>query len=740
MSRLPREFLWDRLQASQWLRHVDRGAWDSAVDRVEQVTLGAGEVLFRQGEPGDALYLVIEGRLRAFGVRDDGEEIPLAEIGEGKTVGEIQLLTGGERSASVAAVETTRLLKVPEAVFDELARASPAMLEQLLEVNRRRLDRSLLAEVIPGLFGPLEESGLRFLESEVEWIGLERGESLFERGDPGDSMSVLLRGRLAAVTTDAEGRERIVNEIARGECVGEMGLLTGSARSIGVRALRDSRLVSFSKKGFERVTAAYPQALVGVTRVLVDRLTRATGDRAAPKPANVRTLAVVPAHDGVALRDFIERLVAALSTHGETLWLSRRRLEDKLGLRAALGEAGGPAEERVSAWLDDQELKFRFVLYEADAEATPWTSRCLRQADQIVLVAAADGAPEVERLNHLLDLESRSEVKSRTSLVVLHADRERPPRGTGRWLEALGLERHHHVRLALRADFERLGRFFAGRAVGLALGGGGARAFAHIGVMRALEEAGIAIDMVGGTSVGAYMAALCAKGLRPDAMIQASRRAFLEGKPHRDLTLPLFGFLSGRRGDRIQQREFGDLEIEDLWTSYFAISANLTTARQVIHTRGTVCSALRASLAVPGAIVPAVSGHDLLVDGGVLNNLPSDVMRRFCGGRVIAVDVSPATELSVETADEGLPSPWRVLWSRFNPFMDRIRAPVLMEILARSATLASVQSERASRVLADLYLKPPVDRFGIYQMRAIDKIVDIGYHHAREKLAEWEAE
>jgi NTE family protein/lysophospholipid hydrolase len=525
-------------------------------------------------------------------------------------------------------------------------------------------------------------------------------------------MYVLLRGRLAAVATDRQGKERTLNEIARGECVGEMGLLTDQPRSTAVRAVRDSRLVSFSKESFERVRAAYPQALVGVTRVLVDRLTRATAASGiVAVGSGIRTIAVVPAQADDPAEEFVTGLVGALAARGPTLRLSRARVDRHFGGNAELSAADdGPAGMRLAAWLDDQELKHRFVVYETDTDATDWTSRCLRQADEVVVVTPVDRLPEIERLGALLESQKRSDVASRTTLVVIHEDDRRA---------------------------ERLARLADGRALGLVLGGGGARAFAQIGVLRALEEAGIAVDMIGGTSVGALLAAMYAMGMPPEEMIEASRRAFLKEKPHRDLTLPIFGLLSGRRGDRIQHRVFGDREIEDLWINYFAISANLTTARQVVHSRGTVCSALRASMAVPGAIVPAVSGHDLLVDGGVLNSLRSDVMRRFCGGQVSAVDVSPATELSVATDDEQLPSPWKVLWSRVSPFRSPMKVPNFMAILTRSSTLASVQNERAARHQADLYLKPPVDRFGIYEMAAIDEIVDIGYRYGRDELAEW---
>ncbi|MDH3402454.1 MAG: cyclic nucleotide-binding domain-containing protein [Acidobacteriota bacterium] len=742
MSRAPHEDLLDSLRSSTWFSEVDPEQLTGVAERVETVALEAGEHLFRQGDPGDALYLVVAGRLRAFGVRDDGGEIPLAEIGPGGSVGEIQLLTGGERTACVAALEASRLIKVPTEVFDELAAASPAMLERMIAVNRRRLDRSLLAEGLPSLLGALDEEALLFLETEVEWIDLERGELLFDRGDAGEAMYVLLRGRLAAVSAGADGAEHELAQIGRGECVGEMGLLTGSRRSVAVRALRDSRLVRFSRESFDRVVARFPQALAGVTKVLVQRLLRTTpGAESAPATATVRTIAVLPARGDLAIEGFLERLVGALRGRGPTLRLSRERIRRHFGARGDLGPAGdGPASMRLKAWLDDQELAHRFVVYEPDATATPWTATCLRQADQVLVVTEAGRPPEAGRVDALLACETRSDVKARSTLIVLHEDADRKPSGTGGILDLLGLERHQHVRAGRTEDVARLARLFDGRALGLALGGGGARAFAHIGVLRALEEAGIEVDMIGGTSVGSFMAAMYAMGWTPEAMVEASRKGFLERRPFRDPTLPVFGLVAGRRGRKVSRELLGEPEIEDLWINFFAVSANLTTASQVIHSRGGLVDAVAASMSVPGAIVPVVSGHDLLVDGGVLNNLPSDVMRGRCGGRVIAVDVSPENELSVATKGERLPSPWKVLWSHVNPFMQPMQVPHLMSILMRASTLASVQNERLARWQADLYLKPPVDRFGLFEMSAIDEIVELGYRYACEKLAAWSLE
>jgi CRP-like cAMP-binding protein/predicted acylesterase/phospholipase RssA len=735
MTHPPRGELPQRLRASKWFRHVEATAWEGCVDRLEWLELPAGETLFRQGDPGDALYVVFSGHLRAFIVADDGGEVPLTEVGPGGSVGEIQVLTGGVRSATVAALEACELVKVPTDAFDQIAQASPEMLQQMLATNRRRLDRSLLAEVLPGLCGPLTEQDLRFLDARAEWVDLQRGEKLFEAEEVGERMYVLLTGRLEAVITDERGTERVIGEVRRGESVGEMALLTDKPRSAAIRALRDSRLVSYSKESFEQVTARFPRALIAVTRILVERLGRATARAPVSGPGAVSTIAVVSAVTG---REFADRLAAALSARGPTLCLNRRLLDQDLGIRTGVGETEDhPAQLRLTAWLDDQEVRHRFVLYEADPEPTDWTRRCLRQADQILLVCPAEGPFDDELLRGLLACEGRADATERATLVTVHADDRHRPRGTAGRLAALGLTRRQHVRWQRQADFERLARLFDGAALGLVLGGGGARAFAHIGVIQAFCEAGIEIDMIGGTSLGAMIAIQFALGLGPEEMVAANRKAFIEGKPHYDITLPLFGLIPARRAERILERDFGGIELEDLWLNCFAISANLTTARQMVLQHGPVGKVIRASTALPGVIVPVVWDHELLADGGLLNNVPGDVMRTLCGGRVVSADVSPSEHLGFETAGDRLPSPWKVLWSRLNPLMRAIEVPNLAQILSRAATLASVQNAASARPQADLYLDLPVDGFNMFDVNALERIVEIGYRHARERIAEW---
>ena len=321
----------------------------------------------------------------------------------------------------------------------------------------------------------------------------------------------------------------------------------------------------------------------------------------------------------------------------------------------------------------------------------------------------------------------------------LHADRSGSPTETRRWLEAGRVTTHHHLGVATPSDYDRLARFLTGRAVGLTLGGGGARGLAHIGVIRAFQEAGIPIDMIGGTSMGAVIAAQYALGLDYQTMVEINRKGWIKMDPLKDKTLPIVALLSGKKLDRMLTMMFGNARIEDLWIKYFCVSVNLTQAETVIHQSGLLRTAVRASAGIPGVAPALCNKGDLIVDGGVLNNLPADVMRTLSGGKVIAVDVSPQRDLAVDPTCRELPSSWKILWSRINPFMDTVKVPSILAVIMRTLMLSSVHSTHLVRKHVDLYICPPLDSFGIFDWQQIDKIVDAGYQCAVKKLEEWKA-
>lgn len=697
----------------------------------EHVAVAAGEAVFREGDAADAMYFIVSGRLAVTISCQGRRAIQVAELGPGEPVGELGILAGGVRTATVTAIDDAELLRVPAAAFERSAEGSAAVIEQLADVIRRRLRRSQLAAVLPRLFGPVDGAMIADFESRVEWVLLRGGEVLLRQGDEGDSLYILVSGRLRAVAQDDGGATRRLNEIAPGETVGEMALITGEARSATVYALRDSKLVRLDEATCEELTRTYPQIMAAIARMLTHRLRKSEGSLAAPRA--VTNIAVLPASPDVPLGQSAERLADELSRFGPTLHLNAERFDSLLGIRGAAQIAlDAPRSARLATWFDQQEARHEFVVLEADPTPSAWTSRCVRQADQVVLVAEAGASPTPGAIEtESLDKEQRI-ASARRYLVLLHPDGSKLPTGTGRWLSARQVDGHYHVRRDTPEDYGRVARCLAGRSIGLVLGGGGARGLAHIGVVRALREAGVPIDLVGGTSMGAIIAGFAAMGLRYDDIVRMGKRVFLEGRPHKEYTLPLMSIIRSRRLDRLTEEVCEGAAIEDLWLPFFCVSCNLTTCQKMIHRRGPLWKAIRASASLPGVFLPVIDQGSLLVDGGVLNNLPGDIMRQLSGGPIIAVAVSPEKELAVECQE--FPSPWRVLRNRIWRSPDAVTVPSIIDVLMRTIVVSSDHLAEQVKLDADLLLTPPIQKYGLLQFEAIDEIARVGYAYARERI------
>jgi NTE family protein/lysophospholipid hydrolase len=294
---------------------------------------------------------------------------------------------------------------------------------------------------------------------------------------------------------------------------------------------------------------------------------------------------------------------------------------------------------------------------------------------------------------------------------------------------------HHHLRDGQPADVARLARMITGTGCGLVLGGGGPRGFAHLGVMRAMEEAGVPIDVVGGTSIGALMAAVYALGMDDAARVRAFTH---EVGRLVTLTVPLIAVSSGRRVDRLIAERIGDAPIEDLPRRFFCVSASLTRAEEVVHDRGPLSFAVRASVSLPGIFPPVYADGDLLVDGATLNNVPADVMRGLVGnGCVVAVTVSPEVEpLTAAAFGPGL-SGWRVLGRRLNPLASPQPVPGIADILTRSTSLNQVRHRRAALDAdhVELLLRPPVEGFRALDFKGATGLIETGYRYAAQELA-----
>jgi NTE family protein len=579
--------------------------------------------------------------------------------------------------------------------------------------------RSVLAE--SQLFAGLPEASLDALAAITVPVSLRSGERLFTEDEAAEHLYIVATGRLRVMI-----RDRLAGLVGALEPIGEVGMLSGEPRTATVEAIRDSQLLQIRRDQLMEFLIANPTALVEITRVLIGRLRKNQREQSLSSARSARTLAVVAGSPGVdaagVARALHERLAAQDSC----------RLLDEAAVDRELGEAmsttplaDSAPNARLVEWLNALERDHRHLVYTAGADPGPWAKRCMRQADRVLVVLRSDETPAA---TPMLDTLSRSGSFATIELLVL-----RPPGAPGgdvtAWKSLAGARAHYFARPGNAADFAALVRQLTGRAIGLVLGGGGARGFAHVGLLRALEERGIAIDLAGGSSMGALISALVAMGYTSHEMAPVLRETFVTHNYLNDYMFPRIALIKGRKFLRRLREIFGEQRIEHLRMPWFCVSTNLTRGSAMVHDQGPLETWIAASMAVPGIAPPVVYKGELLSDGAVANSLPTDIMQDLERGKIIASNVS--TEGDIRAPGIEGPDPEGLLnWPGPGD------PPGLRDILFRTATMTSESGTRARAANADLYLRMPVLGIGMFDWKRMDEIVERGYQHAREKLAE----
>ena len=711
----------EALHEATGLQGVDSDVIDGLAEVAAEVHLDPGAVLDLAGDSGDALFVLVSGALEVLETTRD-RVIPVRDIGPGETLDDLQTLAGSLGSVVVRATSATTLVRVPGADVDAWADRSSGLRDALEQMHRREL----LCSLHPVL-GKLDAALLDEVSEAAGWQELSRGEEL----TPQEAIHLVVSGLVEVI--DADGV--VVDEAGRGDTVGELRFFSGRDAHEVIRAVRPSVVVGFSEAEFERLLAGRPGILRSITRSVVEKLhdaDRPTGG------ANVTVVAVLPLSADVPTTDFCRRLTAALATLGSSVHLDAGtvdRLMDEDGISAI--EEEREESGRLSAWLDARESNRRYSVYETDGTDSAWTRRCLKRADRVLLVGHARNDPRVGAdESSLLTGEQRATTAPRV-LVLLHPHGRELPRATKRWLEPRKLLQHHHVRWDTQADVERLARFLGSQAVGVGLGGGGARGFAHIGCLRALEEAGIVVDVIGGTSMGANIAAQAAMGWSPDRMLEVNRRVWIEMAPQKKYTVPVVSILGGKKALECGRLMYDDYEIEDLWLPFYCVSSNLTTATPEVHRTGSVLWAVTASASLPGIAPPVVVGEHLHVDGALLDNVPTRFLRALGAGTVIASEVT--VENDSRFLRDRVPTAWEAVRTRRHHRRDATvqTFPSIGEVAMRAAMLHSTYRQQAAVESADLALRPAVDMFTMTAWDSLDDLAAAGYAHATEVIRAW---
>ncbi len=573
------------------------------------------------------------------------------------------------------------------------------------------------------LFQDLGAENTAALAAEFEVLELKRREVLIRQGDPADALYVVLSGRFSV---NRDGRADPVCEIGPDQPIGEIAFLTGGTRTATVRAMRDSLVLKLSREQFDRLTARKPSIWRSLTATLGRRLAATTAAVPLPPDPRPRTVGVIRAGSRPVPPAFIRGLTAAFAAGARTLVLDSDTTA--LGSGVALGT---PEATRA---LNALERHYDQILFIADAELTPWSEKVLRHADLVLAVGdfAADPglSPLEQRAADFLAPEA-------VRLVLVHAHRGQPA-GTARWLDRRTAAMHHHVALDDAADIARLLRFITGTALGFVACGGGALCAAHIGLFKALVEAGVSFDMMGGTSAGSAMAAAFVLGSSPDEIDRAVHAMFVSNRAMRRYTWPRYSLLDHRHFDQQLAQYIGRVAIEDLWIPYFAVSTNLSSYSLHRHRRGDLWTAVRASSSIPALLPPVYTADgQMLVDGCLLDNVPVGVMHELKSGpnMVVSFMLPQLERFAVDYSE--LPSRSELMRHAINPIRrhDLPVAPGPTAVLMRSMMANRQDFQRHMRP-GDLLLVPPLpEDAGFLDWHRHGELMDVAYRWAVCEIA-----
>ena len=655
---------------------------------LEWVHSSAGDVLYKQSDPANGIYIVLNGRLRALTKdKDKSNYVIMGEYGQGESLGEVEVLTKSKRLNTVVSIRGSELARIPRTLFEIIALSNPSIMVNISRIvaNRVRMNGLMIAN-----------------HSHV-------------------------------------------------------------SATAGTRIKDEPMVQSFN---------------------------------------NFRTITILPvSYENTPLVEFGEQLANALEKVGKSVKvLNQSAALSNLG-KYAFDKL---AKLKQGGYFSELEEKYDIVIYLCDAVVNSnWTTTCIQQGDCILLLADSMMKPDIGEYERLLVktktpartelvllhpgryIEPGSTHKWLKNRIWIHAHHHiqmqcnsnyigvQTSRGTLHNTDTLSnigkkfadslmykmesivnqkdffqllrkedfkSQKYYQPLQEHKDDFMRLARILTGQAIGLVLGGGGARGISHIGVIKALEDSGIPVDIIGGTSIGAFVGGLYAKDYDfVPVFVRAKSFAGRMSSVWRslmDLTIPLTSYLTGHDFNRGIWKAFGDSRIEDFWIKYYANSTNLTDSVMEIHTSGYAWKYIRASMTLASLLPPVADDGNMLLDGGYIDNLTVSEMQRRGVKHIIAVDVGSVDDRSPMNYGNSL-SGWWVLWNRFNPFSAHANVPTMADIQMRLAYVASVNAlENAKHSEGCSYLRPPIEEYATLAFGKFDQIYDVGLQYATEQMKE----
>ncbi|CAO3622402.1 unnamed protein product [Cunninghamella blakesleeana] len=675
---------------------------------LEWMQVNAGQIISRENEPIDSIYMVLHGRLRTIRERKEGDLEILGEFGHGESVGELEVLTGSPTSATLHAIRDSEIARIPKTLFNALAHRHP---EITLQVSRLIAYRSLQLVINKNI--PVQNDNvslyLRNTDDSVRRSLAGTIGSNFNHTELYGKNNVNLKtiGILPVNSSVplAEFATTLKNSLQQD--VGASCILLNSATITTVMGKH-----AFSRMGKLKIASwlAEQEEKARIVLYLADGGVNSQWTRTCIRQADC-ILLVGLGDDDPSIGEYERYMINTKTTARKELVLLHRE-------RSCIpGSTRNWLKNRL--WIQAHHHMFmpmkRHTTLSTDRTQPPWLATQGRKMTESSLSVLSNVKGQLEKYYSTIPTFGRLLNKKRGSSLT-------------------------SVNSLSRNDFARLARRLCGKSVALVLGGGGARGVSHIGVIQALEEAGIPIDIIGGTSIGSFVGGLYAKEL--DLVTTIARGKLFAGRVSSiwrqimDLTYPVTAWFTGHEFNRAIWKCLGDSLIEDFWLPYFAVTTNITYSKMEVHTTGYAWRYIRASMSLSGYMPPICDNGNMLVDGGYMDNLPVTVAKSMGADIVIAVDVASDDDTSPVYYGDSISGWWALLHS-YNPFRT-YNIPSIAEIQSRLAYVSSVPKlEEAKITDGTLYVKLPVQQWGTLEFGKFNDIKTLGYDVGKVVIGRW---
>ncbi|MEL6632795.1 MAG: cyclic nucleotide-binding and patatin-like phospholipase domain-containing protein [Bacteroidota bacterium] len=593
-----------------------------------------------------------------------------------------------------------------------------------------------IAQVLSSIsyFQHLSQTDLMELIGKTQLLHLVCGEALVRQGEESDHAYILLDGRLKTTIQSVDGRESQIGEIGQGEMVGETGVLLNQKRSATVTALRDCMLMVLTRDALIDSIKFQSESITAFTQTVLDRSKPTFAYR-----HQIASVLVFPISPSVQVQSFCRQLSQALASETQTKFLSKEIFVAETG-QACCNETVS-ARKALNAKLAVYESQHSVMVYMSEGKWDAWTQGCASRVDKVILVGKA-GQSEVigkEERQLLESLTQKNQAKN--ELVLIHPNKKQLPKATSKWTSPRPLTRHHHLVEGDQADFQKLARFITGKAIGLALSGGGFKATMQGGIIQAMLEGGIPLDIIGGSSGGAFSGAYFAKNPPLEETYPAMLESIQRFKKSMKLTLPIVSLYSGKNFTKVFQEMMGETEIEDLWTNFFCLSLSLVSGQIMVHQEGKLWEATRASSAVMGLVPPVIKDGDCLVDGGFINPCPTDILHRLGAGKIIVLSAFGKAGIDLQSSFSPSVSGWQILKRMLNPFSKQKAAPNMGTNIVQSMLMASTHllNHTFDKSKIDLLIQPDVSSYRPQDKSAMNEMYEYGYNYGQQHLPKWKS-